>query len=212
MKEKEKEKEVEKDDVSTTASNENIENKEEKATIQENENIDKKEEKSSIFGKKGSKETKLKEKIEKLEEEKAELNDRYLRLFSEFDNFKKRTSREKLELLATASETVISYILPVVDDFERAFAAHEKTENSSEIENMIEGFEIIYRKLLQVLKQFHVEEIPAKGELFNTDLHEAISHFAVEKEEDKGKIVDVITKGYKIKDKVIRFSKVIVGN
>ncbi|HOF45862.1 MAG TPA: nucleotide exchange factor GrpE, partial [Bacteroidales bacterium] len=81
-----------------------------------------------------------------------------------------------------------------------------------EIENMIEGFEIIYRKLLQVLKQFHVEEIPAKGELFNTDLHEAISHFAVEKEEDKGKIVDVITKGYKIKDKVIRFSKVIVGN
>jgi len=212
MKEKEKDKEVEKDDVSTTASNENIENKEEKATIQENENIDKKEEKSSIFGKKGNKETKLKEKIEKLEEEKAELNDRYLRLFSEFDNFKKRTSREKLELLATASETVISYILPVVDDFERAFAAHEKTENSSEIENMIEGFEIIYRKLLQVLKQFHVEEIPAKGELFNTDLHEAISHFAVEKEEDKGKIVDVITKGYKIKDKVIRFSKVIVGN
>ncbi|HOS58012.1 MAG TPA: nucleotide exchange factor GrpE [Bacteroidales bacterium] len=212
MKEKEKDKEVEKDDVSTTASNENIENKEEKATIHENENIDKKEEKSSIFGKKGNKETKLKEKIEKLEEEKAELNDRYLRLFSEFDNFKKRTSREKLELLATASETVISYILPVVDDFERAFAAHEKTENSSEIENMIEGFEIIYRKLLQVLKQFHVEEIPAKGELFNTDLHEAISHFAVEKEEDKGKIVDVITKGYKIKDKVIRFSKVIVGN
>ncbi len=212
MKEKEKDKEVEKDDVSTTASNENIENKEEKATIQESENIDKKEEKSSIFGKKGSKETKLKEKIEKLEEEKAELNDRYLRLFSEFDNFKKRTSREKLELLATASETVISYILPVVDDFERAFAAHEKTENSSEIENMIEGFEIIYRKLLQVLKQFHVEEIPAKGELFNTDLHEAIFHFAVEKEEDKGRIVDVITKGYKIKDKVIRFSKVIVGN
>ncbi|HOF45849.1 MAG TPA: nucleotide exchange factor GrpE, partial [Bacteroidales bacterium] len=115
MKEKEKDKEVEKDDVSTTASNENIENKEEKATIHENENIDKKEEKSSIFGKKGNKETKLKEKIEKLEEEKAELNDRYLRLFSEFDNFKKRTSREKLELLATASETVISYILPVVD-------------------------------------------------------------------------------------------------
>lgn len=210
--EKEKNENVENEEVNRNIINENIEIKNEESTAYEKEKDDKKEEKNSIFGKKSNKESKLKEKIEKLEEEKAELNDRYLRLFSEFDNFKKRTSREKLELLTTASETVISYILPIIDDFERAFVAHENAENNNETENMKEGFEIIYKKMLQVLKQFHVEEIPAKGEEFNTDLHEAISHFPVDKEEEKGKIIDVITKGYKIKDKVIRFSKVIVGN
>ena len=166
-------------------------------------------EKSTFFGKKNTKEAKLKEKIAQLEIEKEELNERYLRLFSEFDNYKKRTAKEKLDLLATASETVISYLLPVIDDFERAIQANQKVEN---IDSLKEGFEIIYKKTLQILKQFNVEEIPAINEPFNTDLHEAVTHYPATNEEDKGKIMEVLSKGYKIHNKVIRFSKVVVAN
>lgn len=166
-------------------------------------------EKSTFFGKKNTKEAKLKEKIGRLEIEKEELNERYLRLFSEFDNYKKRTAKEKLDLLATASETVISYLLPVIDDFERAIQANQKVEN---IDSLKEGFEIIYKKTLQILKQFNVEEIPAINEPFDTDLHEAVTHFPAANEEDKGKIMEVLSKGYKIHNKVIRFSKVVVAN
>jgi len=166
-------------------------------------------EKSTFFGKKNTKEAKLKEKIAQLEIEKEELNERYLRLFSEFDNYKKRTAKEKLDLLATASETVISYLLPVIDDFERAIQANQKVKN---IDSLKEGFEIIYKKTLQILKQFNVEEIPAINEPFNTDLHEAVTHFPATNEEDKGKIMEVLSKGYKIHNKVIRFSKVVVAN
>lgn len=166
-------------------------------------------EKSTFFGKKNTKEAKLKEKITQLEVEKEELNERYLRLFSEFDNYKKRTAKEKLDLLATASETVISYLLPVIDDFERAIQANQKVEN---IDSVKEGFKIIYKKTLQILKQFNVEEIPAINEPFDTDLHEAVTHFPATNEEDKGKIMEVLSKGYKIHNKVIRFSKVVVAN
>lgn len=162
----------------------------------------------SFFGKKG-KDEKLKEQIESLKAEKAELNDRYLRLFSEFDNYKKRTAREKLDLIGTASEQVIVSLLPVVDDFERAIEANKKVED---LDSVKEGFELIYQKLLQVLKRFSVEEIPAKGEKFDTDFHEAITHFPAQNEEDKGKVIDVTEKGYKMKDKVIRYSKVVVAN
>jgi molecular chaperone GrpE len=137
------------------------------------------------------------------------LNDRFLRLYSEFDNYKKRTNKEKLELLSTASEKVIVGLLPVIDDFERAIAANEKSEEVTAIK---EGFVLIYNKLQQLLKRFDVEEIKAKGEEFNTDYHEAITHFPAQKEEDKGKVMDVTEKGYKIKDKVIRYSKVVVAN
>lgn len=166
-------------------------------------------EKTTFFGKKNTKEAKLKEKIAQLEIEKEELNERYLRLFSEFDNYKKRTAKEKLDLLATASETVISYLLPIIDDFERAIQANQKVEN---IDSLKEGFEIIYKKTLQILKQFNVEEIPAINEPFDTDLHEAVTHFPAANEEDKGKIMEVLSKGYKIHNKVIRFSKVVVAN
>ena len=166
-------------------------------------------EKTTFFGKKNTKEAKLKEKIAQLEIEKEELNERYLRLFSEFDNYKKRTAKEKLDLLATASETVISYFLPVIDDFERAIQANQKVEN---IDSLKEGFEIIYKKTLQVLKQFNVEEIPAVNEPFDTDFHEAVTHLPAANEQDKGKIMEVLSKGYKIHNKVIRFSKVVVAN
>lgn len=163
----------------------------------------------SFFGRKKSEEEELKKQLEEVEIKYKELNDRFLRLYSEFDNYKKRTNKEKLELLSTASEKVIVGLLPVIDDFERAIAANEKSEEVTAIK---EGFVLIYNKLQQLLKRFDVEEIKAKGEDFNTDYHEAITHFPAQKEEDKGKVMDVTEKGYKIKDKVIRYSKVVVAN
>lgn len=163
----------------------------------------------SFFGRNKSKEEELKKQVEEGENKYKELNDRFLRLYSEFDNYKKRTNKEKLDLLSTASEKVIKELLPVIDDFERAVAANEKVEDMTAVK---EGFVLIYNKLLQLLKRFDVEEIQAKGEEFNTDYHEAITHFPAQKEEDKGKVIDVTEKGYKIKDKVIRYSKVVVAN
>lgn len=168
--------------------------------------------KGGIFSKKNNKDKakiqELTEQLEKAKVEKAELNDRFLRLYSEFDNYKKRVNKEKLDLISTASEKVFVNLLPIIDDFERAISANEKVED---IDAIKEGFNLIYNKMLQLLKRFDVEEIAAKGEDFNTDFHEAVTHFPVEKEEDKGKVIDVTEKGYKIKDKVIRYSKVVVG-
>ena len=174
------------------------------------ENTDKN--RKNIFSRKKDKDKarvqELEKEIEQLKAEKAELNDRFLRLFSEFDNYKKRVSKEKLDLIATASEKVLVSLLPVIDDFERAIAANEKADN---IDSIKEGFNLIYNKLVQMMKRFDVEEIQAKGEEFNTDFHEAVTHFPAQNEEDKGKVIDVTEKGYKLKDKVIRFAKVVVG-
>lgn len=196
----------------------NVQEPEIKEEVQENtDNLTDKEadtdkNKKSFFTKKKDKEKQkiqdLEKEIEQLKTEKAELNDRFLRLFSEFDNYKKRVSKEKLDLIATASEKVLVSLLPVVDDFERAIAANEKADN---IDSIKEGFNLIYNKLLQMMKRFNVEEIQAKGEEFNTDFHEAVTHFPAQKEEDKGKVIDVTEKGYKLKDKVIRYAKVVVG-
>lgn len=175
----------------------------------EEEKVGEKKKSRSFFGRKKSEEEELKKQLEEAEIKYKELNDRFLRLYSEFDNYKKRTNKEKLELLSTASEKVIVGLLPVIDDFERAIAANEKSEEVTAIK---EGFVLIYNKLQQLLKRFDVEEIKAKGEEFNTDYHEAITHFPAQKEEDKGKVMDVTEKGYKIKDKVIRYSKVVVAN
>ena len=168
----------------------------------------KKDEKRGLFGKKSKKEEELKKKVEELEEQKKELNNKYLHLYSEFDNYKKRTNREKLDLIDTASERVITSLLPVIDDFERAIKANENVEDMAVVK---EGFILIYNKLLQLLKHFDVSEIEAKGENFDTDLHEAVTHFPAPTEEEKGKVIDVTEKGYKIKNKVIRYAKVVVG-
>ena len=149
------------------------------------------------------------EQIEKLTEEKTELNDRFLRLYSEFENYKKRTNKEKIDLIATASEKVILGLLPVIDDFERAI---QQNQNVEDITILKEGFELIYSKLMALMRHFEVDEITALGENFDTDLHEAITHFPAQNEEDKGKITNVTQKGYKLKDKVIRFAKVVVAN
>jgi molecular chaperone GrpE len=142
-------------------------------------------------------------------DEYRELNDKFIRLFSEFDNYKKRTQKERIELIATASEKVISDILPVMDDYERAIKANEIVEDATVLK---EGFELIYQKLLQILQKYHVEPIGATGEDFDTDLHEAIAHVPSQNKKEKGKVMDVIQKGYKIKEKIIRYAKVVVGD
>jgi molecular chaperone GrpE len=197
---------------------EQVQNPEVNEEVQENtDNLSEKEEntdknRKNIFTRKKDKDKskvqELEKEIEQLKAEKAELNDRFLRLFSEFDNYKKRVSKEKLDLVSTASEKVLVSLLPVIDDFERAIAANEKADN---IDSIKEGFNLIYNKLVQMMKRFDVEEIQAKGEEFNTDFHEAVTHFPAQKEEDKGKVMDVTEKGYKLKDKVIRYAKVVVG-
>lgn len=161
---------------------------------------------------KKSKRFKIRHAQEKaLEEEKAkyaELNDKYLRLFSEFDNFRKRTAKEKLELTATASENVIKDILPVFDDFERALQNMDKTGNEADLQ----GVTLIFNKLKDTLKKKGLEEIEAMDAEFNTDEHEALTMIPAPDESKKGKVVDVIQKGYKLNGKVIRFARVVVGN
>ena len=161
---------------------------------------------------KKSKRFKIRHAAEKaLEEEKtkyAELNDKFLRLFSEFDNFRKRTAKEKLDLTVTASENVIKDILPVLDDFERALQNMEKNCNEADLQ----GVTLIYNKLKDTLKKKGLEEIEAMGVEFNTDEHEALTMIPAPEEDQKGKVLDVIQKGYKLNGKVIRFARVVVGN
>jgi molecular chaperone GrpE len=147
------------------------------------------------------------ERVEALEVKVEELNDKYLRLFSEFDNYRKRTSREKLELLKTASGDVILSLLPVIDDLERAIKAAGDVQG----DNHREGLELIYNKLMNILGRQGLEPIEAMGETFDTDFHEAITNIPASSPDMKGKVVDVTERGYKLNDKVIRYAKVIVG-
>ena len=155
------------------------------------------------------KKDKSEEKVQELGEKLDELNDKYLRLFSEFDNFRKRTQKEKLELFKTASEDVIAALLPVLDDFERAMKASE--ENGVDKSHM-EGVELIYNKFKKTLEQKGLECMESMGKEFDTDYHEAITNIPAPEPDMKGKVVDVIEKGYKLSDKVIRYAKVVVGN
>ena len=138
-----------------------------------------------------------------------ELNDRYLRLFSEFDNFRKRMTKEKLELTKSASEDIIKSLLPVLDDMERAVDVNKDDEDKSSDK---QGLELILNKFKSILRQKGVEEIKALGEDFNTDYHEAVTNISAEKSKDKGKIVEVIQKGYLLNNKVLRYAKVVVAN
>lgn len=138
-----------------------------------------------------------------------ELNDKYLRLYSEFDNFRKRTLKEKIDLSRTASEEVIKELLPVLDDFDRALASMESTDK---VEAVKEGVQLIHAKMKSVFASKGLKEIKSVGEDFNTDFHEAITSIPAPTEELKNKVVDEIQKGYLLHDKVIRFSKVITGS
>ena len=178
----------------------------------QDETTEAKEAPSDTVSDKKSKRFKIRHAQEKaLEEEKAkyaELNDKFLRLFSEFDNYRKRTAKEKLDLTATASENVIKDILPVLDDFERALKNMEKNGNEADVQ----GVTLIFNKLKDTLKKKGLEEIEAMDADFNTDEHEALTLIPAPEEDKKGKVLDVIQKGYKLNGKVIRFARVVVGN
>ena len=198
------------DDALEDTVNPDMENKQEPA--EEQTAHEKKEEAADKVSDKKSKRFKIRHAAEKaLEEEKAkyaELNDKYLRLFSEFDNHRKRTAKEKLDLTATASENVIKDILPVLDDFERALQNMEKNGNEADLQ----GVTLIFNKLKDTLKKKGLEEIEAMNAEFNTDEHEALTMIPAPEEDKKGKVLDVIQKGYKLNGKVIRFARVVVGN
>ena len=163
-----------------------------------------------------------KEKIEELENRIAELEkqaaehenqiakdkDDYIRLMAEFDNYRRRTSQEKLEMVSMASTETIKGLLPVLDDCERALKV---LQESSDSEAAKEGTELIYNKLMAYLKSKGLAVIEALGETFDTDLHEAVAQFPVPEEDKKGKVFDVVQTGYTLNGKVIRFAKVVVG-
>lgn len=150
----------------------------------------------------------LKGKIEELEASLAKEKDDYIRLMAEFENYRRRSAAERLDLINTASEKIILELLPVLDDCERAFKSLEQSEDSASAK---EGTELIYNKLTSILKARGLKEIEAAGKPFDTKFMEALAPFPVQEEEKKGCVFDVVKKGYMLGDKVIRYAQVIVG-
>ena len=169
---------------------------------------------------KSNKKTKAKEAEEKVEtsneqneestvkEINVDFKDKYIRLYSEFENYRKRTAKEKIDIITNASENLLKEILPVVDDFERAIVNNEKV---SEAETIKEGFELIHNKIYKTLTNQGLKPMNSLGKSFDPDIHEAITKIPATKDKMKGKVMDVIEKGYILNDKVIRFAKVVVG-
>lgn len=153
-------------------------------------------------------ETKTEDASEKMAAEIAEWRDKYVRLSAEFDNYRKRTLKEKMDLMSSAGEDVIKSLLPVMDDLERALAA---TEKASDVAAVREGVVLISNKLRDTLRGRGLAEIEAVGQELDTDFHEAVAKIPAQDEAQKGRIIDVVQKGYKLNDKVIRHSKVVVG-
>ncbi len=145
---------------------------------------------------------------EKLQQENSVLNDKYLRLFAEFDNYKRRTLKERSELLQTAGKDVVVSLLPVLDDFDRALKA---TETATEVTAIREGIMLVQTKLKSILTQKGLKEMESLHTTFDTDIHEAITKIPAPTDDLKGKVVDELEKGYTLNDKVIRFAKVVVG-
>ncbi len=180
----------------------NTENQAAQAAPQELENLKKELE---------AKNEELKAKSEELEALKKEMDEKkndFLRLMAEFDTFRRRTAEEKLELVKSASADTIKGLLPVLDDCEIALSQLEKTEGN---EAAVEGVQLIFNKLMGYLKTKGLERIEAKGEVFDTELHEAVTLFPAPTEDLKGKVIDVAQTGYTLGGKVLRFAKVIVG-
>jgi molecular chaperone GrpE len=149
------------------------------------------------------------EEILKLSEEVKKERDNFLRLFAEFENYKKRTSRERIELFSTANKEVMTVLLPILDDFERGIQEMKKSDDNA----LLQGMELIYNKLKNTLSQKGLKVMEIKqGDSFDAEIHEAITQIPAPSKKLKGKIVDVIEKGYKLGDTIIRFPKVVLGN
>ena len=147
-------------------------------------------------------------KIAELEAKVVEANDKYLRLYSEFDNFRKRSIKEKADIIKAGGEDVFKAVLPVIDDFERAMKA---AENATDIAAVSEGISLIYNKFKNTLKQKGLEEMEAAGKVFDADIMEAITSIPSPTEDMKGKVIDEVEKGYSLNGKVIRYAKVVIG-
>lgn len=150
----------------------------------------------------------LQENNKKLQQDLEESNGKYLRLMAEFDNFRKRTRREAEAFREYASEGLMKALLPVLDDFGRTFTAMEKTDNLASLK---EGVVMVNDKLVKILEKEGLKPLESLGKDFDSELHDAIHSLPVDDEEKKGKVLDVVEKGYRMKDKVIRYSKVVVG-
>ena len=150
----------------------------------------------------------LEDKVEELEAKVAKDRDDYIRLMAEFDNFRRRTAQEKLEIVSMASTETIKGMLPVLDDCERALQVLGQSDDSDAAK---EGTALIYHKLMSYLQSKGLAVINAMGETFDTDLHEAVAQFPVQEEDKKGKVFDVVQTGYTLNGKVIRYAKVVVG-
>lgn len=145
---------------------------------------------------------------EKLQAEVQQLNDKYLRLYAEFDNYKRRTQKERVELLQTAGKDVIVSLLPVLDDFDRALKA---METAADVAPVKEGILLVSTKLKNTLSQKGLKDVESINQPFNTDFHEAITNIPAPTDDLKGKVIDEVEKGYTLNDNVIRFAKVVVG-
>ena len=153
-------------------------------------------------------ENKEKEEMARLEAEIAELKDKYLRQVAEFDNYRKRTLKEKTELILNGGEKIITSLLPVLDDMERA---QQNIEKSDDIEALKEGTNLVFKKLMTVLESAGLQKIDTDGKDFDTDVHEAIAMIPATTDDQKGKVIDCVQAGYKLNEKVIRHAKVAIG-
>ncbi len=204
--------EIQEEQVAASSKKESVKEAENLSAIDDSDkNSEKDSKKRNFLGRKDKLEKKIEEMqaaILKMTEEKAELQDKYLRLYSEFDNYRKRTTKEKLDVIKNASESLITSVLPIIDDMERAMQYNQKAE--AELSVVVEGESLIFQKLMNILKQKGVTLIETENAHFNTDFHEAVSIVPAPSEAEKGKIIDVVEKGYMLNDKVIRFAKVVI--
>ena len=192
----EKDKEIQDENINANVDAANTEVTNEEATTNEQESAEQ------------TTEEKLQKELDEANEKIAVLEDKYLRQVAEFDNYRKRTIKEKAELIKNGGERAIESILPVLDDFERALSNMAKAENAAEI---MTGVELIYNKFVVILKQNGLQKIETEGADFNTDFHEAIAIIPTPDEKMKGKVLDCVQAGYTLNEKVIRHAKVAVG-
>lgn len=156
----------------------------------------------------GFNEVEAEDPAEKLRKQVAEEQNKYLRLYAEFENFRKRNARERVELIGSATSELMKELLTVLDDFERA---RESNKSAADIEVVKQGFELLYQKLSKLLYSKGLKPVDSKGEVFDAEAHEAIAQLEVEDKEQKGKILEVVERGYTLNDKIIRHPKVVVG-
>lgn len=194
---KNKHKEDIKNENNNTENSNNLETKE--TEVVENDEINKQTEESTLL-----------RKILNLEQANEELKDKYLRIVAEYDNYRRRTAKEKLEMADSIKSNIMLNFLPVVDDMNRALT-FLNSNNTDDFSKNIEGINLIAEKFMKFLASNGVVEIDAKNKEFDVDLHEAITKFQVQDENQKGKVIDIVQSGYKMNDKVIRFAKVVVG-